>query len=135
MLEGGTILNINNLNLRIPLKFNCKTEDCIYVAQCKICSNAPSMDYKESTYFGQTVQEFHNRVSGHRSHFNDRTFEKSALSLHAWNFHKDCFNLSIYRLGVVKKVRAATLLDREESKYIDKFKTRSLGLNRYNVPG
>ena len=89
---------------------------------CKLCAE---------TYFGRTVQPCHNRTSGHRSCFNnDDKVDKSALSMHAKECHRDHFTLESFNISVVKKV-SPQQLRREEFKFIDKFKTASQGLNRY----
>ena len=74
-------------------------------------------------------------MNGHRSHFkidSSLSFEKSALSMHAFLCHKDFFSMNIYKLGVVKKVSPLNL-DREEDFFIAKFRTNVFGLNRMVV--
>ena len=89
---------------------------------CRLCSE---------TYFGRTVQECHNRTSAHRSCFNSGDkWDKSALSMHAKDKHQMDFSLGIFNIAVVKKV-SPQRIRREEFKFIDKYRTASLGLNRY----
>ena len=89
---------------------------------CKLCSES---------YFGRTTQACHNRTSGHRSCFNHADkLEKSALSMHAMDSHQDNFGLNIFNISLVKKV-SPQQIRREEFKFIDKYRTASLGLNRY----
>ena len=64
--------------------------------------------------------------------FNDGKWDKSALSLHAREDHLTNFSLDIFKVSIVKKV-SPQQLRREEFKYIDKYRTISLGLNRYKV--
>ena len=74
-------------------------------------------------------------MNGHRNKFkidNELSFEKPALSMHCFLAHKSDFNMGIFKLGVVKKVRP-TALDREESILISKFRTNIFGLNRIVV--
>ena len=56
---------INNGELPIPKNLNCETKKCIYLCICKKC-------IENNAYFGQTVQEQHNRMSGHRDKFNKK---------------------------------------------------------------
>ena len=56
--------------------------------------------------------------------------EKSALSMHAKECHIENFSLETFSISVVKKV-SPQQLRREEFKFIDKFRTAPLGLNRY----
>ena len=119
---------INGTELFLDQGLTCKDNNVIYVAQCSICSD-------NNTYFGQTVNPFHIRMNGHRSHFkidSSLSFEKSALSMHAFLSHKDCFSMNIYKLGIVKKVSPMNL-DREEDFFIAKFRTNVFGLNRMVV--
>ena len=81
-------------------------------------------------YFGRTTQECHDRTSGHRGSFNEEKWDKSALSMHARDVHQMSFTLDIFSVAVIKKV-SPQQLRREEFKFIDKFRTNSLGLNRY----
>ena len=89
---------------------------------CKLCWEA---------YFGRTVQPCHNRTSSHRSCFNvEDKWDKSALSMHAKDVHQMNFSLNIFNIAVIKKV-SPQRIRREEFKFIDKYRTASLGLNRY----
>ena len=117
-------LLINGTYLKPSKYVNCKSNNIIYLWICKICG------VKES-YFGRTTQECHNRTSGHRSCFTTaEKWEKSALSWHAKEAHQNDFSLSNFEITIVKQV-SPQHLRKTEFKYIDKFKTSSLGLNRY----
>ena len=124
VLEESDLM-INGKYLRIPNSLNCKSRNIIYLWVCKLCN------YKEA-YFGRTTQECHDRSSGHRGCFSDEKWEKSALSMHAKEAHQTTFSLNIFSIAVIKKT-SPQRLQREEYKHIDKFKTNSLGLNRYKV--
>ena len=87
---------------------------------------------EKEAYFGRTTQECHDRSSGHRGCFNNEKWEKSALSMHARDMHQNQFSLNNFSVAVVKKV-SPQQLRREEFRFIDKYKTLSLGLNRYKV--
>ena len=92
---------------------------------CKLCK-------EKDVYFGRTTQECHNRTNGHRASFDDEKWDKSALSMHARDMHQTSFSLDIFSVSIVKKV-SPQQLRREEYRFIDKYQTLSLGLNRYKV--
>ena len=115
-------LIINGKPLVVPHYLNCKSKNVIYMWICKLCIEH---------YFGRTTQACHNRTSGHRSCFNNEDkLDKSALSMHACDSHQNNFSLNNFSISVVKKV-SAQRIRREEFKFIDKYRTASLGLNRY----
>ena len=58
MLTMDSVM-INNKKLPIPKHLNCKSKEVVYLCVCKKCTN-------NNAYFGQTVQEEHNRMTGHR---------------------------------------------------------------------
>ena len=113
---------VNGKSVLAPKYLNCKSKNIIYMWTCKLCWEA---------YFGRTVQPCHNRTSGHRSCFNvEDKWDKSALSMHARDVHQMNFSLDIFNIAVIKKV-SPQRIRREEFKFIDKYRTASLGLNRY----
>ncbi len=118
MVPGNEVLLINGRCLKVSEKFNCKTSSVIYVAQCRLYDS--SVIGTESTYFGQTVQEFHSRLNGHRSKFKsvNKEYEKSALALHAFTVHPKSFNLDIFKVAIVKKVNPNSL-NREEYRFYE----------------
>ena len=116
---------INNRELPIPKNLNCKTKKCIYLCICKKC-------IENNAYFGQTVQEQHNRMSGHGDKFNMGKYKKSALSMHAYDTHGGDLTLEDFSVAVLKKVPPRRL-NREEFILIDKYDTLTKGLNRYQV--
>ena len=73
-------LIINQNNIVVPYHLNCKSKNIIYMWVCKLCG-------VKEVYFGRTIQECHNRTSGHRNCFNEEKWEKSALSMHARDIH------------------------------------------------
>ena len=133
MGRSGDKFDINRSEITVPSRFNCKTENCIYMAQCNLCSSLRTEGISlEDTYFGQTTQKFHKRINGHRACFNADDYKKSALSLHAMENHPDHFDINIYKMAVLKEVNPRCL-NREEFRYIEKFHTNSFGLNRCKV--
>ena len=97
----------------------------VYLWICKLCSGPEA-------YFGRTTQESHNRTSGHRQCFCEEKWDKSALSMHVKEVHGQQFSMNNFSVAVIKKVSPQNLR-REEFRYIEKYKTKQLGLNRYKV--
>ena len=103
---------------------NCKSRNVLYLWQCQLCD-------EEDSYMGRTIQKSHERTNTHRSCFTDNSkWESSALSMHAKSVHPDLFDLSHFKITLLKKV-SPQRIRREEFKFIDKYKTRTLGINRY----
>ena len=116
------------------MAFNCNTNNVIYVAQCIVCNKLPG-EYKEDTYFGQSVMKLRERMNGHRGCFKideNGTFEKSALSLHCYQYHQDKFDLKYFNIAVVKQCNPNDL-DKEEDMFIAKYRTNICGINRMKV--
>ena len=82
--------------------------------------------------FGTTTQKCHARTSGHRGCFKEEKWEKSALSMHARESHLSNFSLENFEVSIVKKVSPQTIR-REEFRFIEKYRTIQLGLNRYKA--
>ena len=116
---------VNNKKIIIPNYLNCKTQNAIYLWTCKLCEN-------ENNYFGRTIQECHKRTNGHRVCFHNGDFQKSALSMHSQELHPDNSNLENFEIAVIKRVNVRNI-KREEFRVIDKFRTNTLGLNRYKA--
>ena len=118
---------INDQVVRVPRNLNCRSKNIIYLWLCKLCK-------EEEAYFGRTTQKCQSRTSGHRGCFigEEGKWEESALTMHAKDVHQMQFSLDIFTISIVKKV-SPQQLRREEFKFIDKYRTISLGLNRYKV--
>ena len=116
---------INDQIVQIPRHLSCKSKHVIYMWICKLCQ-------EKEAYFGRTIQECHKRTSGHRGAFTEEKWDKSALSMHAWEAHRTSFSLDIFSVSIVKKV-SPQQLRREEFKFIEKYRTLTHGLNRYKV--
>ena len=115
---------VNNIPVKPSKTLNCKSRNVIYLWQCQICQ-------EENSYFGRTIQKIHDRTNTHRRCFNNETkWEDSALSMHSHTTHLDQFNLSNFKITLVKKC-SPQRIRREEFKYIDKYRTRTRGINRY----
>ena len=115
---------INNIVVRKQKNLNCKSRNVLYLWQCQLCD-------EENSYIGRTIQKTHERTNTHRSCFTDDSkWENSALSMHARTVHPNSFSLSDFQITLLKKV-SPQRIRREEFKHIDKFKTRTLGINRY----
>ena len=117
---------VNGSQVYLDFKLNCKDCHVIYIAQCQLCSQA---------YFGQPVTPMNSRMNGHRNKFvidKRLLFEHSALSWHSLLEHRNNFSMDHFKLGIVKKCRPVDL-DREEQKFISRFRTEIFGLNRIKV--
>ena len=100
--SSGSVM-INSVVFNISNKFNCKTDNCIYLAVCKFCREKGCSD---NAYVGQTTQPLHRRMNGHRACFVlvEAKLEKSALSLHAFQKHPEAFSLSNFEVTVLCQV-------------------------------
>ena len=102
---------------------NYKSRNVLYLWQCQLC-------IEDDSYIGRTIQKSHERTNTHRSCFTDESkWESSALSMHAKSVHPNYFDLSYFEITLLKKIWPQRIR-REEFKLIDKFKTRTLGINR-----
>ena len=113
---------INDTKLSIPMHLNCKSRNVIYLWKCKLCES--------ECYFGRTCQKCHSRTNGHRGCFSDEKWEKSALAMHAKDVHNSNFSLKNFTISIVKKT-SPQQIRREEFRFIEKYRTIQLGLNRY----
>ena len=94
--------------------------------KCKLC-------YSSDCYFGGTTQKCHIRTNGHRGCFHDEEkIENSALSMHAKEAHGGNFNLENFQISMIKSISPQNIR-REEFRYIEKYRTIQLGLNRYKA--
>ena len=116
----------------------CKDKNAIYFAQCTLCSAKKIALEKvlyEDSYFGQTTIKAHLRFNGHRDCFtidDCASYTKSALSQHCFDVHPDQMDLSVFKLGIVLRC-AAHELDREENRFVSKFRTNICGQNRIKI--
>ena len=79
---------------------------------------------------GPTIQKSHERTNTQRGCFTDEKWESSALSMHSKSVHANDFDLGHFRITLLRKV-SPQRIRREEFKLIDKYRTRTLGINRY----
>ena len=124
---------MNGQQVVLDQSLTCKVKNVIYIAQCSVC--AAEKEQKEDTYFGQTTTEARQRFNGHRGKFkvdNELSYTKSALAQHCFNEHPEQMDLKLFKLGLVKRC-AAMQLDREEHRFISKFRTDVYGINRIKV--
>ena len=61
MFDNDANVIVNNIPVTLNPDYNCKSKNVIYLLQCKICETNSN-----NTYVGQTRQECHNRINGHR---------------------------------------------------------------------
>ena len=115
-----------NFTLKPCTKANCKTENIIYAAICKLC-----FDFD----FGKTMTEEHIRMNGHCEKFCFNKFDESALAKHIYVDHpKNIGNcpedgLSNFNLAIIETV--VNTLNCRESFYIWSTETDIRHLNRY----
>jgi hypothetical protein len=125
LVANANEVEVNNKKVNVHVNLNCKTNNVIYLWRCNICSH-------ENAYFGRTIQKCHKRTNGHRGCFNEVDFEKSALSMHAKDKHPNNMSLNNFSVAVVKKVSPRNI-KREEFRFIEKYRTKCFGLNRYKT--
>ena len=123
LVNTNNLITVNNKIVKHPKTLNCKSRNVIYLWQCQLCET-------ENSYFGRTIQKCHDRTNTHRRCFSEEKWEDSALSMHARTTHQEIFNLANFRITLVKKC-SPQRIRREEFKFIDKFRTRTRGINRY----
>ena len=123
LVNTNKTIVVNDKTLSVPRHLSCKSRNVIYLWRCKLCNET-------NCYFGRTTQKCHRRTNGHRGSFNDEKWANSALSMHAKDAHQMYFSLSSFEISLVAKV-SPQIIRREEFRFIDKFRTLSLGLNRY----
>ena len=123
LVNTGASATINGLQVKTAKSLNCKSRNVIYLWQCQICEN-------DNSYFGRTIQKSHERTNTHRRCFSEEKWEDSALSMHSHNNHEEQFNLENFKITLVKKC-SPQRIRREEFKYIDRYRTRTRGINRY----
>ena len=123
---------MNGVDVRPKAGMNCKSQNVIYVAQCKLCVTSNEL---ETSYGGQTCQPLHKRVNGHRACFKSsdiKEIEKSALSKHSFEKHPDAFDLDNFKFLVHKQVQSINL-NRQEAITIGSLRMGVLGLNRMKI--
>ena len=124
LINTSDQITVNNMTVRKQKNLNCKSRNVLYLWQCQLC-------IEDESYIGRTIQKSHERTNTHRSCFTDENkWESSALSMHAKSVHPNYFDLSYFKITLLKKI-SPQRIRREEFKLIDKFKTRTLGINRY----
>ena len=134
LFSASDHISVNGMPVYLDFSLKCNSKNVIYIAQCTICSQG-GQKFKDDTYFGQTMTAMNTRMNGHRSHFvidKRLLFEKSALSMHCFLAHKSDFSMELFKLGIVKQTRAVEL-NREEERFIQKYRTNICGLNRIAV--
>ena len=116
-------ISINNMTVRKQRNLNCKSRNVIYLWQCQLCE-------VDDSYLGRTIQKSHERTNTHRGCFAEDKWESSALSMHARSVHENQFDLKNFRITLLRKI-SPQRIRREEFKFIDKYRTRTRGINRY----
>ena len=135
IVQDNNGLCVSGKMLPPSTQLNCKSSNVIYLAQCTLCD--PVQENGDiNCYAGQTIQPLHKRVNGHRSCFDVNadleTWEKSALSKHAFEAHQDNFDIKNFKFMAYKQ-GSGTSLNRLESKTINELRLGVLGLNRMKI--
>ena len=124
LMNRNETATTNGNSVKLAQNVNCKTENVIYFAQCKKCN-------KENSCVGKTTQEFHHRVTGHRSKFTKDAFRSLPyLRIHLKNSLEH--SIDSFEFSILKRTPALNL-HREEFRYIEKLRTKTFGLNRIKV--
>ena len=124
LVNTNNNIYVNNKQVKPQKTLNCKSRNIIYLWQCQICDN-------ENSYFGRTIQKSHERTNTHRRCFAEQSkWEDSALSMHSHTIHPEQMDLRNFKITLVKKC-SPQRIRREEFKIIDKYCTRTRGINRY----
>ena len=121
-------IHVNNQICELDMSLNCSDYNVIYVAQCKLCQSG--------LYFGQTWLPLNIRMNNHRAAFKADHYNKSSLAQHIYDMHNDKLGdkLFNFNIGIVQKCSRDDL-NMYEDMYIERFKTRIIGLNRCKVNG
>ena len=124
LVNTSNTTKVNNIHIPTPKTLNCKSRNILYLWQCQLCN-------EDDSYIGRTIQESHKRTNTHRGCFADgNKWEGSALSMHAKEKHGENVSLNNFKISLVKKC-SPQRIRREEFKLIDRYKTRTRGMNRY----
>ena len=130
MFNSDEQISINYRNVLLADSTNCKSKNVLYMLQCTKCPKDT-----DNTYIGQTRQECHSRMNGHRASFDNdpNVFDGSAVATHAYTKHDPPLELTDFKCGVLKTLPSPLNLDREEFKLIERFRTNTRGINRCRV--
>ena len=123
LVNTSNTITINDMRVRKQKNLNCKSRNILYLWQCLLCE-------EEDSYIGRTIQKSHERTNTHRGCFTEEKWESSALSMHSKSAHAEEFDLKHFRISLLRKV-SPQRIRREEFKLIDKYRTRTVGINRY----
>ena len=125
------VVYVNGTKVKLDFRQNCSKKSVVYLGICKNCNNP---QHSNDFYFGQSVNSLMTRNNGHRGNFKLSAYDKSALSMHTYDKHIECFDkqLDNFDFGVVKHV-APGRLNRVEDFYIYSTDADTKGLNRYKV--
>ena len=121
----SSVMTVNDVDINLDMKLNCTDNNIIYVAHCKWCPEF---------YVGRSTTSMSIRNNGHRSKFNSKDVNKSALALHIYQSHRDKWDskLQNYTFGLILKC-PGDQLDKYEDIYVEKTQARIFGLNRMKV--
>ena len=117
----------NECVINLDYRCNCLSNNIVYIFICKLCPK------NRSFYIGQSINTCRKRTGGHKGRFNLKYYKESALSVHMYKDHPECFDnkLQNYELGIIKSTSLLDL-DRCEDYYVE-YTNAKLSLNRYKV--
>ena len=127
--NNNSIQILPQFYLKPSSRANCKTDNIIYAALCKLCNDF---------YFGQSINEEHTRMNGHRNKFTEEDHVKSALAMHLFTDHPGNVGnnqedgLSNFNVVILESVNPINL-KRRESFYIWSTEADIRHLNRYKI--
>ena len=106
-------------NYRLTFKFDCQTQNVVYVITCSKC---------KEQYVGQTERTLSMRFSEKRGYVNTKKLDKAT----GHHFNQAAHSLSDMRVSVLEKVHSKDPHMREtrESIYINKLNTFHKGMNK-----
>ena len=112
-------------------KADCKSKNLVYCAQCRIC---------DKQYTGKTVNKLQQRISGHRSHVGDTTFDETdeaALAEHLSEDHNyDSVGLFNHSYTFTVLEISPHNLDQAEQRWVSRLVSmRPFGLNKEKPRG
>ena len=115
----------NGIQLRLKRTATCKSEDVIYMFQCRLCKDV---------YFGRSMNRANIRVSGHRACFKPNKLKDSAMATHIFKDHIEELSegLNNFNFGILETTTPTNLARREDF-YVWSTNASVLHLNRYKV--
>ncbi|XP_065436529.1 zinc finger protein 577-like [Chrysemys picta bellii] len=118
--SGNSIRGPNHISHTIKGSFTCTSTNVIYAIMCQQCPSA--------MYIGQTGQSLRKRINGHKSDIRNGNIHKPVSE----HFNLPGHSITDLKVTIIEQKNFRNRLQREtaELKFICKFNTINLGLNR-----